>query len=377
MHAPHDFKYSDSRDATSIEAIVQTVEQRGESPLGQEREIEIQLEQLSSHTTSKIWSPSSAGLSAQSRQAEGKPKDIEHVAARSKGLSNKAFLKGQSHKALAERLIVLKTAWLFGNGEVHQPWLSHQDRKENLITRIDSALAAFAAEPSVKLPVGLEEIIMSEDFEFGSCLERFGLDWTKARGMARRLNGRLMGQTNTALLKKQSRKTLTERLIVLKTAWVVGNGKVPQPWFNHKDRKESLISHIHSAFAAFAAVPSVKLPVGLQKTIIAEDFDFGECLAKFGLDWTKARGMAYGKRVAHLKGQSHQRFLQLQKSGKLAGYNFIGWLKKTGELVKDACPPSPQTPIYWQKPETGKWFCFSQSALLKAVVKDAIRSVDD
>ena len=84
--------------------------------------------------------------------------------------------------------------------------------------------------------------------------------------------------------------------------------------------------------------------------------------------------MAYGNGKDSL--QTH-RFLQLQKTGKLAGYNFIGWLKKTGELVKDACPPTPQTPIYWQKPETGKWFCFSQTALLKAVVKDAILSVDD
>ena len=32
--------------------------------------------------------------------------------------------------------------------------------------------------------------------------------------------------------------------------------------------------------------------------------------------------------------QNH--FLQLQKEGTLAGYDFIGWLKKTGKLVKDA-----------------------------------------
>ena len=103
----------------------------GESPLSQEREIEIQMEKLSSHTTSKIWSPSSAGISAQSRQAESKLEGIEHVAARLKGQSNKALLEGQSHKALAERLKVLKTAWVFGNGEVPQPWFSTQVRKKN------------------------------------------------------------------------------------------------------------------------------------------------------------------------------------------------------------------------------------------------------
>ena len=61
----------------------------------------------------------------------------------------------------------------------------------------------------------------------------------------------------------------------------------------------------------------------------------------------------------------------------LSGYNFNGWLKKTGELVKDACPQSPHTPVYWKMPETGEWFCFSQTALHEAVVKDAILSVDD
>ena len=70
-------------------------------------------------------------------------------------------------------------------------------------------------------------------------------------------------------------------------------------------------------------------------------------------------------------------FLQLQKEGTLAGYDFIGWLKKTGELVKDACPQNRHTPIYWKMPETGKWFSFSSAALREAVVKDAILSVDD
>ena len=61
----------------------------------------------------------------------------------------------------------------------------------------------------------------------------------------------------------------------------------------------------------------------------------------------------------------------------MESYNFIGWLSKDGKLVKDECPQSPHTPIYWKKPETGEWFCFSQTALHETVIKDAILSVDD
>ena len=68
--------------------------------------------------------------------------------------------------------------------------------------------------------------------------------------------------------------------------------------------------------------------------------------------------------------------MELKKIGKLSGYNFIGWLNKTGDLVKDACPQSPHTPIYWKMQETGEWMCFSQTALHESLVKDAILSVD-
>ena len=71
------------------------------------------------------------------------------------------------------------------------------------------------------------------------------------------------------------------------------------------------------------------------------------------------------------------RFIKLKKIGKSSGYNFIGWLNKTGDLVKDTCPQSPHTPIYWKITETNEWMCFSQSTLHKALVKDAILSVDE
>ena len=127
-------------------------------------------------------------------------------------------------------------------------------------------------------------------------------------------------------MKGQSHKALAERLKVLKTAWVFGNGEVPQPWFKHHDGiKKNLISHIHSAFAAFAAVPSVKLPVGLQETIMAEDFDFDWCLAKFDLSWTKAtkvlQKQSFKSRASYspvssaakLKGQSNKARLKEQQ----------------------------------------------------------------
>ena len=52
-------------------------------------------------------------------------------------------------------------------------------------------------------------------------------------------------------------QSLVERLKVLKTAWILGNGDVPQPWFLQIGSKEVLISRLHSEFAAFAAETSV------------------------------------------------------------------------------------------------------------------------
>ena len=49
-----------------------------------------------------------------------------------------------------------------------------------------------------------------------------------------------------------------------------------------------MISRIQAAVAAFAAMPAVTLPVGLQENIMAKDFDFDWCLAKFDLSWKKA-----------------------------------------------------------------------------------------
>ena len=50
---------------------------------------------------------------------------------------------------------------------------------------------------------------------------------------------------------------MVERLKVLKTAWILGNGDVSQSWFLQIGSKEVLISRLHSEFAAFAAETSV------------------------------------------------------------------------------------------------------------------------
>ena len=71
------------------------------------------------------------------------------------------------------------------------------------------------------------------------------------------------------------------------------------------------------------------------------------------------------------------RFLDLKRTGKMSGYNFIGWLDSSGELVKDSSPYSPHAPIYWEIPESNEWFCFSTQALHETGVKDAILPVDE
>ena len=89
-------------------------------------------------------------------------------------------------------------------------------------------------------------------------------------------------------LRDQNTKVLQQRLIVLTTAWTLGNGDVPQPWFKLNNSKKILRSGLHAGFAAFAAKPSVKLPIGLQDAIMTENFDFDSCLTRFGLTWEKA-----------------------------------------------------------------------------------------
>jgi hypothetical protein len=84
-------------------------------------------------------------------------------------------------------------------------------------------------------------------------------------------------------------RKLCERLKVLKTAWILGNGSVPRPWFKDTASKKVLLERLHCGLEDFAAKPTVTLPIGLKEAIMAKNFDVGSCMKKFGFDWAKAR----------------------------------------------------------------------------------------
>ena len=188
--------------------------------------------------------------------------------------------------SVVQRLKVLKTAWILGSGDVTQAWFSQNASKKVLISRLHSGLAAFAANPSVTQPVGLKEAIMAEDFDLDTCLTKFGLDWEKAKA---KLKSRKYNASWHRGLQTQETTKLVERLKLLKTAWIHGNGEVPQPWFLQIGSKEVLITRLHAGLAAFAKDTSMTLPVGVQDAVMAEDFDFDRCLTRFGFSWEKAR----------------------------------------------------------------------------------------
>ena len=66
-------------------------------------------------------------------------------------------------------------------------------------------------------------------------------------------------------IKCLTRDPLLERLKVLRSAWILGDGDVSQPWLECTGPRNVLISKLHDGFAAFEAHPSIPLPVGFQK----------------------------------------------------------------------------------------------------------------
>ena len=58
---------------------------------------------------------------------------------------------------------------------------------------------------------------------------------------------------------------MLDRLRVLRSAWILGDGDVSQPWLECTGPRNVLISKLHDGFAAFEAHPSIPLPVGFQK----------------------------------------------------------------------------------------------------------------
>ena len=201
-----------------------------------------------------------------------------------------------SRKSVVKRLKVLKTAWILSSGDVTQAWFSENASKKVLIARLHSGLAAFAANPSVTQPVGLKEAIMAEDFDLNTCLTKFGLDWEKAKA---KLKSRKYNASWHRGLHTQKTTKLVERLKLLKTAWIHGNGELPQPWFLQVGSKEVLITRLHAGLAAFADDNSMTLPVGVKEAVMAEDFDFDRCLTRFGFSWEKARAKLQGQPDQH------------------------------------------------------------------------------
>ena len=205
-------------------------------------------------------------------------------------------LEEAPRRSIVERLKVLKTAWILGSGDIPQAWFNQNASKKVLISRLHSGLATFAANPSVTHPVGLKEAIMAEDFDLNTCLTKFGLDWEKAKA---KLKSRKYNASWHRGLHTQKTTKLVERLKLLKTAWIHGNGELPQPWFLQVGSKEVLITRLHAGLAAFADDNSMTLPVGVQEAVMAEDFDFDRCLTRFGFSWEKARAKLQGQPDQH------------------------------------------------------------------------------
>ena len=75
-----------------------------------------------------------------------------------------------------------------------------------------------------------------------------------------------------------------ERLSVLRTAWILGNGRMPQPWCRFSCDKrcstdKQLMAKLHSAYKAFAAERSVSIPAGFCDDM-ADNFHFADCMTK-------------------------------------------------------------------------------------------------
>ena len=66
------------------------------------------------------------------------------------------------------------------------------------------------------------------------------------------------------------RAELLERLTVLRTAWILGSGRMRQPWCRFSnDKKNQLMSKLHSAFEAFATERDVNIPAGFCADMVS------------------------------------------------------------------------------------------------------------
>ena len=87
---------------------------------------------------------------------------------------------------------------------------------------------------------------------------------------------------------------LVERLTVIRTAWMLGNGRMHQPWCRlnrpqfWKSNRKHLMSMLHSGFQAIAAKRSVRLPAGFCDDM-ADNFHFDNCMTRLQKESTANR----------------------------------------------------------------------------------------
>ena len=78
---------------------------------------------------------------------------------------------------------------------------------------------------------------------------------------------------------------LLERLTVLKAAWILGHGRMPQPWFKLDQRfsTKKLMFMLHSGYQAIEATRSVRLPAGFSDDV-ANNFHFHNCMTRLQME---------------------------------------------------------------------------------------------
>ena len=92
------------------------------------------------------------------------------------------------------------------------------------------------------------------------------------------------------MMKSLEKSELVERLTVLRAAWILGSGRMPQPWcrFGQNCNKKHLMSKLRSGFQAIAAKRTVKLPAGFSDDM-ADNFHFDNCMTRLQKESTANR----------------------------------------------------------------------------------------
>merc|ERR1712216_195716 len=98
-----------------------------------------------------------------------------------------------------------------------------------------------------------------------------------------------------------SRDEIIERHRVVKSAWVSGGGSMEQSWFPSNGSKLNNFGNMLSGLAALKA-DGVKLPNGLEKAVLAEEFDFDSCMKRFKLDWKETKQRIQKHAILKMKG---------------------------------------------------------------------------